>query len=238
MAYLKCNHEIQWRVLASSHHTTHRRVECVWNRCVQTWDLSSKSRWMQSRWMHSVESILKICALGCKQHGRTPLHIFFEAMIIICDHLRSSMIQYIRSLPDKVDALQVKLLRRMLQKQGVRTGLHGVEVNSVDGFQGREKEARHRPIHFVAGHKDFTCRIFVQPTLASSIKVGSWRDTPMERDHVAWCVWANLIQLETILSSLPSALVLPTTVATAELRNPFLQVMMISTVRVWLYWSW
>lgn len=36
--------------------------------------------------------------------------------------------------------LKVKLLRRMLQKRGVRTGLHGVEVNSVDGFQGREKE--------------------------------------------------------------------------------------------------
>ena len=147
---------VRRRVLASSHHTTHRRVECVWNRCAQTWDLSSKSRWM-----HFVEAILKICAVGCKQHGLTPLHIFWSH-----DHyLWSSTIIHDSvhpSLPDKVDALQVKLLRRMLQKQGVRTGLHGVEVNSVDGFQGREKEARHRPIHFVAGHKDFTCRIFVQ----------------------------------------------------------------------------
>ena len=37
---------------------------------------------------------------------------------------------------------KVKLLRRMLRSRGIRTGLHGVEVNSVDGFQGREKEAR------------------------------------------------------------------------------------------------
>ena len=88
---------VRRRVLASSHHTTHRRVECVWNRCVQTWDLSSKSRWM-----HFVEAILKICAVGCKQHGLTPLHIIFEAMIIICDHLRSSMIQYIRVCQTKL----------------------------------------------------------------------------------------------------------------------------------------
>ena len=97
MLYAICEMAVRRRVLASSHPTTHRRVECVWNRCVQTWDLSSKSRWM-----HSVESILKICAVGCKQHGLTPLHIFFEAMIIICDHLRSSMIQYIRVCQTKL----------------------------------------------------------------------------------------------------------------------------------------
>ncbi|CAK9028997.1 unnamed protein product [Durusdinium trenchii] len=36
---------------------------------------------------------------------------------------------------------QVKLLRRMLKSRHIKTGLQGVEVNSVDGFQGREKEA-------------------------------------------------------------------------------------------------
>ncbi|CAK9029017.1 unnamed protein product [Durusdinium trenchii] len=35
---------------------------------------------------------------------------------------------------------QVKLLRRMLKSRHIKTGLQGVEVNSVDGFQGREKE--------------------------------------------------------------------------------------------------
>lgn len=84
MLYAICAMAVRRRVLASSHHTTHRRVECVWNRCVQTWDLSSKSRWM-----HSVESILKICAVGCKQHGLTPLHIFLKPwslFVIIYDH--------------------------------------------------------------------------------------------------------------------------------------------------------
>ncbi|CAJ1401355.1 unnamed protein product [Effrenium voratum] len=35
---------------------------------------------------------------------------------------------------------QKHLIRSMLQENNIRTGLHGVEVNSVDGYQGREKE--------------------------------------------------------------------------------------------------
>ena len=43
MPYVICEMAVRRRVLASSHHTTHRRVECVQDRCVQTWDLSSKT---------------------------------------------------------------------------------------------------------------------------------------------------------------------------------------------------
>eukprot|EP00913_Durusdinium_trenchii_P022584 g21209.t3 len=38
------------------------------------------------------------------------------------------------------ESIGVKLLRRMLKSRHIKTGLQGVEVNSVDGFQGREKE--------------------------------------------------------------------------------------------------
>ena len=164
MLFVICEMAVRRRVLASSHHTTHRRVECVQDRCVQTWHLSSKTlRADECRADECTLSKPFLRSVRLVANSMGWLHcIFFWGH----DHyLWSSTIIHDSvhpSLPDKVDALQVKLLRRMLQKQGVRTGLHGVEVNSVDGFQGREKEARHRPIHFVAGHKDFTCRIFVQ----------------------------------------------------------------------------
>ena len=55
----------------------------------------------------------------------------------------------------------------MLRSRGIRTGLHGVEVNSVDGFQGREKEAR---IWRISGEVQY-------PPFNATEKQTAWKNT-------------------------------------------------------------
>ena len=71
---------------------------------------------------------------------------------------------------------KVKLLRRMLRSRGIRTGLHGVEVNSVDGFQGREKEAR---IWRISGEVQY-------PPLNATEKQMAWKNT---WNYILFEVW-------------------------------------------------
>lgn len=88
---------------------------------------------------------------------------------------------------------QVKLLRRMLQKQGVRTGLHGVEVNSVDGFQGREKEVMistvRSNVENATGFVRDWRRINVAITRAKSGLLVVCNPQTLARDHVSWLPW-------------------------------------------------
>jgi len=91
---------------------------------------------------------------------------------------------------------QVKLLRRMLRSRGIRTGLHGVEVNSVDGFQGREKEVimigtvRSNLENATGFVRDWR-RINVAMTRAKSGLLVVCNPLTLARDSVSWLPWLH-----------------------------------------------
>eukprot|EP00913_Durusdinium_trenchii_P022583 g21209.t2 len=97
------------------------------------------------------------------------------------------------------ESIGVKLLRRMLKSRHIKTGLQGVEVNSVDGFQGREKEVimistvRSNEQNTTGFVRDWR-RVNVAMTRAKYALLVVCNPRTLARDKHSWLPWLNWSQ--------------------------------------------